>query len=166
MIICNFKNLTIRNLNLVIAGLSVFIFLACNPDRVYEDNVRIPGNKWSRYNIPEFEVEITDTITLYNLHVNLRNTGEYPRSNIFLFISATAPGGAFNRDTIELVLAEPSGKWKGKGFGSIWQNQFPYRQNVRFAEKGIYNFKIEQAMRMDDLPGITDVGLQIEKSKQ
>jgi gliding motility-associated lipoprotein GldH len=165
MRICDYKHINVRKQNLVIA-LSIFILTACNPDLVYDTNERIPGNKWNRYNIPEFQVEISDTLTLYDLHINLRNTGEYPRSNIFLFISATAPGGAFNRDTIELVLAEPSGKWKGKGFGSIWQNQFPYRQNVRFAEKGVYNFKIEQAMRMDDLPGITDVGLRIEKSKQ
>ena len=144
--------------------LTVLVTVACNGDVVYERNERIPGNEWSRYHIPVFEVEITDTLNAHNLLINLRNTGEYPRSNLFLFISATSPGGAFTRDTLELVLAEPSGRWKGRGFGSVWQNRFFYRQNVRFPERGIYTFEVEQAMRIDDLPGILDVGLRIERS--
>lgn len=151
-----------------ITGLIAALFLirmvvACNPGLVYEENERFPDNKWSRYNIPVFEVEITDVQSSYHLFINLRNTGEYPRSNLFLFIAATSPGGAFTRDTLELILAEPSGRWKGKGFGSIWQNRFYYRQNIRFPESGRYTFEIEQAMRIEELPGIADVGLRVEK---
>lgn len=147
------------------ACLLMALMVSCNSDIVYEQNVRIPGNEWNRYNIPVFEVEITDTVSPHNIHINLRNTGEYPRSNLFLFISATSPAGAYNRDTIELSLAEPSGKWKGRGFGSVWQNRFPYRMNVRFPERGRYMFEIEQAMRIDDLPGILDIGLRVERSR-
>jgi gliding motility-associated lipoprotein GldH len=143
----------------------LFLTIACNPDIVYENNVRMPGDKWSRYHIPVFEVEIADTLNPHDLFINLRNTGEYPRSNLFLFISAKSPQGAFTRDTLELVLAEPSGKWKGKGFGSIWQNRFFYRQNVRFPETGIYIIEIEQAMRLEELPGILDMGLRVEKKR-
>ena len=146
------------------AGLLLVLMASCNSALVYEENVRIPGNEWNRHNIPVFEVEISDTVGPHNILINLRNTGEYPRSNIFLFISATSPSGAFNRDTLELTLAEPSGKWKGRGFGSVWQNRFPYRMNVRFPERGRYVFEVEQAMRIDDLPGIVDVGLRIERS--
>lgn len=152
---------TLKACLIIVAG---FLTFSCNSDVVYEDNERVPGNEWNRYFVPEFEVEISDTASLHNLYINLRNTGEYPRSNIFLFVSASAPGGAFNRDTLELNLAGPSGKWLGRGYGSIWQNRFLYRQNVRFPKKGVYHFSIEQAMRIEDLPGITDVGILIEKS--
>ncbi len=140
------------------------IVTACNPGVIYEQNRRIPGTVWDRNNIPVFGVSIEDTLGLHNLLINVRNTGEYPRSNLFLFISVTSPGGSFTRDTLELVLAEPSGKWKGRGFGSIWQNRFYYRRNVRFPERGIYVFEIEQAMRIEKLPGITDIGLRVEKA--
>ncbi len=158
------KMKNILSAGLLFSLLTVLVTVACNGDVVYERNERIPGNEWSRYHIPVFEVEITDTLNAHNLLINLRNTGEYPRSNLFLFISATSPRGAFTRDTLELVLAEPSGRWKGRGFGSVWQNRFFYRQNVRFPERGIYTFEVEQAMRIDDLPGILDVGLRIERS--
>lgn len=153
---------------LLITGPTVIIMLfvfSCNQSVVYEINERIPGDSWNRYHVPLFEIDITDTLSLYDLMINLRNTGEYPRSNLFLFITAKSPGGASTRDTMELVLAGPSGKWKGKGYGSVWQNRFFYRQNVRFAEKGKYTIEIEQAMRLEDLPGILDVGVRVEKKE-
>jgi gliding motility-associated lipoprotein GldH len=151
------------SLRIFIAAVMVFILPSCNQDVVYEQNRRIPGDRWNRHHIPSFEFEITDTASPHDLMINLRNTGEYPRSNLFLFISATSPGGAFTRDTLEFILAEPSGKWRGRGFGSVWQNRFYYRQNVRFPEAGKYTVEIEQAMRLEDLPGILDVGLRIER---
>jgi gliding motility-associated lipoprotein GldH len=141
-----------------------WIFISsCDSGLHFEKNIRIPGDSWNRHHIPVFELEITDTINPHDLMINLRNTGEFPRSNLFLFISARSPAGAYTRDTLELILAEPSGKWKGRGYGSVWQNRFMYRQNVRFPEKGTYIIEIEQAMRIDDLPGILDVGLRVER---
>ncbi len=142
----------------------VAAFPGCNSGAVYEQNSRIPGAVWNRDNIPVFDVKIEDTLTPHNLLINIRNTGEYPRSNLFLFISVTSPGGSHTRDTLELILAEPSGRWKGRGFGSIWQNRFYYRQNVLFPERGTYTFEIEQAMRIEDISGIMDVGLRVELS--
>ena len=150
----------------ICAIILMLLSAACGSDVVFEKNQNIPGDKWDRHFIPAFEVEITDTLNPHNLMINLRNTGEYPRSNLFLFISATSPAGAFTRDTLELVLAESSGRWKGKGFGNVWQNRFFYRQNVRFPVKGNYTFRIEQAMRFDELPGILDIGLRVEKKQQ
>lgn len=156
--------LTESHIRFFLFALIVSIAGGCNEDLVFENNRRIPGNEWNRHDKPVFEVEITDTISAHNLLINLRNTGEYPKSNLFLFVSATSPGGASTRDTLEFILAEPSGKWTGRGFGSVWQNRFFYRQNVRFPERGKYVFEFEQAMRIEDLPGILDVGLRIERT--
>ncbi len=162
----SFKRFFFRVFKYTLAGLFFGVLISCDQDLVYEENERIPGNKWNRYHIPVFEVGISDTLEAHDLIINIRNTGEYPMENLFLFISVKAPGGASTRDTIELSLAESSGRWKGRGFGSIWQNRFYYRQNVRFAEKGKFIFQVEQAMRIEDLPGIVDVGLRVEKSKR
>ncbi len=156
----------LRGGNAAVLVLFALLAAACNPGVVYEQNSRIPDAVWNRHNIPVFEVGIDDTLRPHDLLINVRNTGEYPNSNLFLFISVSSPGGSFTRDTLELILAEPSGKWKGRGFGSIWQNRFFYRRNVRFPERGIYTFEIEQAMRKEYLPGITDIGLKVELSGQ
>jgi len=141
----------------------ILILTSCDPDRVYEKNIAIPDEIWNRFNIVKFNVEITDTISSHNIYVNIRNTRMYPKSNLFLFIKTTSPTGLFVCDTLECILADEKGKWLGKGLGDIWDNQIPFKKNVRFPNSGIYAFELEQAMRIPDLPFIMDVGLRVEK---
>ena len=69
-------------------------------------------------------------------------------------------------------MALPDGSWLGKGMGSVKENKFWFRQNIVFPDSGVYNFKVSHAMRkngavsgIQELNGITDVGLQIEKTQ-
>ncbi len=147
---------------------SIFIFAlfltACDKNVVFEKNIELPENRWEQKNVVTLETDIQDTITAHNLYINLRNAGGYQFSNIFLFFTTKSPSGKMERDTVELTLADPSGKWLGDGLGDIWDNRFLFRDNFRFPEKGIYIFTLEQAMRVDPLPQVMDVGIRIEKN--
>jgi gliding motility-associated lipoprotein GldH len=85
-------------------------------------------------------------------------------SNLYLFVTTTAPSGHSVRDTVEVILADEKGKWLGSGLGDIWDLQQLYKQNVRFAQRGKYRFEYEQAMRTEKLPFVLDVGLRVEKA--
>jgi gliding motility-associated lipoprotein GldH len=145
--------------------LAAILFVSCDPNRVFEKNIRIPDGIWDRNNQVRFEVIIEDTITPHNLYVNIRNTGMYPLSNLYLFITTTAPSGHTIKDTVQVILADEKGKWLGKGLGDIWDHQRLYKEQVRFAQKGKYIFEYEQAMRLEKLPFILDVGLRVEKAR-
>jgi gliding motility-associated lipoprotein GldH len=67
------------------------------------------------------------------------------------------------RDTVELMLQNADGKWAGSGLGDIWDNQIRFKQNLRFPMKGHYEFSVIQAMQMENLPAIMEVGMRIEK---
>lgn len=138
-------------------------FISCDSSRIYEQNMNIPKNKWEQSNIIIFNVQITDTVSLHNIYINLRNTGEYPMSNIFIFVKTISPLGFFVKDTFEIILADDKGKWNGKGFGNLWSNQVLYKKYVKFPYPGKYTFQYEHAMRIEKLPGIVDVGLKIEQ---
>jgi gliding motility-associated lipoprotein GldH len=142
------------------------LILACDPNRVYEENTLIAEHNWNRNDILQFTVNITDTVGSYNLYVNIRNGGSYSYRNLFLFIDTYAPTGQWVRDTIECVLANEKGKWLGSGLGDIYSIQIPYKKNVRFPYPGMYTFKFEQAMRTEELSNVYDVGLRIEKEKK
>ncbi|MBN2521324.1 MAG: gliding motility lipoprotein GldH [Bacteroidales bacterium] len=143
----------------------LFIFcISCNSGHVYDKNFSIPKHTWNHENVFVFKPEVTDTVSIYNIYLHLRNTGEYPMSNLFLFIKTTSPLGYFVKDTFECVLADSKGKWMGKGFGNIWNNKILYKQYVKFPYNGIYTVEIEQAMRIKELEGIIDLGLSIEKA--
>ena len=136
---------------------------SCDRSVLFEENVRIPDNRWDAANVIKLEADIPDTAQLYNLYVNVRNAGGYPYSNIVLFLNTTLPDGKRSRDTLEVTLADDKGQWLGDGMGDIWDNRALFRERMRFPQSGRYTFEIEQAMRQNPLPQIMDVGLRIER---
>lgn len=142
----------------------ILFFTACDTSRVYEVNHKIPESLWSSTNTLQYQVQITDTLLPHNVYINVRNAGMYPFSNLFMFLTTRFPQGQIDRDTLEIILATPEGKWMGDGLGDIWDNRVLLKSGVRFPQAGEYVFELTQAMRMDPLPGIMDAGIRIEKS--
>ena len=145
--------------------LCLFFFSSCDDKRIFEQNQSIPETGWSSSNILKFEVDITDPSTPGNFYINVRHADGYPYSNLFLFIKTTFPSGKFSNDTLECVLADEKGKWLGTGLGDIYDNQIPFKRNVRFPLSGKYTFEIQHGMRSDIIPLIMDIGLRIEKAE-
>jgi gliding motility-associated lipoprotein GldH len=156
-----------HNTKFLIVLLTAFGFYACDRDKIYESNVTIPQHGWHRSEQVRFEVDITDTVTLCNVYVNVRNNNDYKYMELWLFIDVHSPLGTVERDTTKIMLADYRGKWLGHGLGSKFDTRLEFRKNVRFPVPGTYTFRYEQATRDEPLTGIEDVGLRIEKwSKQ
>ena len=136
---------------------------ACQPKSLFDGNKSFPDHVWKSGQIIRFDVPLNDTYSSCKFYLNLRHSTSYRYSNIFLFINTTFPDGKEARDTVECILAEPSGKWLGKGISNIRDNQVLLRRGIRFQQQGVYIFEIEQAMREPELEGIMDVGLRIVK---
>jgi gliding motility-associated lipoprotein GldH len=147
---------------LLIFTFGVFL-LSCNRNKVFEEFITLPES-WNNSNVLHFNVNITDTTAAQNVLISLRYTGKYEFSNLYLFVTAQSPNGNTMRDTVEVVLADAHGKWLGKGAASIFTQYWPYKTNIRFPLPGIYTFTVEQAMWINDLKNINDVGLRIEKA--
>jgi len=143
--------------------IAVFVLTACDSKRYFEDNKPIVKGNWKSDEKAYFNVQITDTLSRYDFFLNVRNSVDYPYSNLYLFIHTTSPAGKKAQDTVECQLADYTGKWLGSGFGSIKFNRFLIQKRVNFRQKGRYIFEIEQAMRVKELKGIMDVGIRIEK---
>lgn len=146
--------------------LCTFFFISCDRNRVFEDNVELPDYIWDVKNKISFEVDIQDTVSSYNLYANIRHASHYPYANLYLFIDIKFPNGKMARDTLECVLSDASGRWKGEGMGDIWDNQILWKPNIIFPVAGKYVFEYEQAMRTPQVPFIMDVGLRVEKAEK
>lgn len=118
---------------------------------------------WKLMDIPVFDVPITDTIKSNSIFFTIRNGSSYPFRNIFLFVTTASPDGKKITDTLQYNLADEKGKWYGRGFGDIHELKLPYKSNVYFPLKGTYVFKIQHGMRVENLKGVYDIGLRIEK---
>jgi len=151
--------------NSIFLALIFLLITACDTNRVFEENRDFTAESWNRDSILVFNIDISDTLAVYNIYLNSRITGQYEFSNMYLFIDTELPNNQNLRDTVECILKEPSGKMLGKGFGNVWSNKIPYRKHIRFPYSGNYKFTIEQAMRVDELKHVLDAGIRIEKAK-
>jgi gliding motility-associated lipoprotein GldH len=140
------------------------LFLSsCDSNRYYEKNTPFANHTWERNKPVAFNVEINDTLDAFNFLINIRHNTDYRYSNIFLFLDTQYPNGNHSHDTIECLLSAPDGRWFGKGNGKIKENRILLKRNVVFPRKGNYEFKFEQAMRIEELTGMEDFGIRIEK---
>jgi gliding motility-associated lipoprotein GldH len=149
----------------IFAIFGLFTFISCDRNRVFEENKNIPENLWYINNKVTFDINITDTVSANNLYINVRNSGSYSYSNLFVFLTTYLPDNTASKDTLECSLADASGKWLGSGLGDIWDNKILFKRDFRFPQKGKYRFEMVQGMRINPLPLIADVGLRIEKAK-
>lgn len=147
---------------IIILTLTVFLTTSCDRNRYFEQNIEIQDEKWAFEEAKEFSFELSDTVSLFNFYINLRNTNEYPFANLYVFIDTHFPDHQIARDTIELQLAHLDGEWLGSGTGNYKYNQFILRKAMRFVQQGSYTFSIEQGMRVDTLVGISDIGIRLE----
>jgi len=154
---------TNQNKLVVAFVLSLVLFIACDSKREYDGFTAIPESGWNKDSVAVFKVPVHSIVQPYDLFLQLRNHEGYTYSNCWLFVDVVTPSGKARRDTVECFLADPTGKWLGSGFGSLYTTTTTWQQGVKFNEHGEYQFRISQGMRVDNLTGIVDVGLRIEK---
>jgi gliding motility-associated lipoprotein GldH len=141
----------------------------CAENVVYQAAVPIDADGWDRTFTPEFAFDVTDTLNRHHLFIDVRHTGEYPFSDLYLFVDLTGPDGRHARDTVQCLLADPTGRWYGKGTGFIFADRYEahvlYKMNNRFPAAGRYTVKLEQAMRTELIGGVLDVGISLERAQ-
>ncbi len=145
------------------------VFSGCDDRRVFDQYKSLP-NSWNRDSVVRYKVQGLDSTAAYNLFINIRNTNQYQFSNLYLITDMSFPNGKVVKDTLEYEMAYPDGKWMGIGFTESKASKLWYKKAVQFKEPGAYTFQIRQAMRrngekkgIENLKGITEVGLRIEK---
>ncbi len=141
------------------------LFTACDNNRVFEKNKKIAQKGWNTKEVVKFNVDVKDINSRNNFYINIRNSTDYTFSNIFFFLKTIYPDGGIAKDTIECYLADVDGRWLGRGLGKFKDNRILFRKNVVFPQKGCYSFEFEQAMRKENLQGIDEIGIRIEKSE-
>ncbi len=152
--------------------IAIFMLSACNHSLVHSEYVSLKDGVWKKTDTLAFALSDIDTSSYHHVFLNLRNDERYEFSNLFLILEMEAPSGNTKVDTLEYEMALPTGEWLGKGMGGVKENKLWYKENVVFEENGVYTLSVIHAMRkngeangIEDLAGITDVGIEIEKVK-
>lgn len=152
----------IKHLYALLALFSLAVLFSCDPGMVYHRFQDVEDGTWDWEDPKRFRVEVSDTTHLHNIYLQVRHTVDYPLRNLYMFVQVEGPSGQRLTDTVNMIIAEPDGTWKGKGVGKLKELQLLYRKGTIFGDTGTYTFTLEQGMRTPALP-VTDVGLRIER---
>jgi len=151
-----------NKLILPVAACLIFA-VSCGRNVVFTDSLSMPSKTWQLENIPSFRIVVDDTISSNNILFSVRTGASYPYRNIYLFVTTSSPDGKIITDTLQYDLADEKGRWYGKGFGDIHELLLPYKSNIYFPLKGIYQITVQHGMRIRDLKGVYDFGIRVEK---
>lgn len=140
-------------------------FASCGKNEFFDEDKSIEGGSWNYKSQVDFEVDITDTISSYNIFIDFRHNDNYEYSDIYLLFDIEFPNKKMANDTIRYIMQDYTGKWYGKNSGSLIQNHVMIKPNIRFPLRGKYKMSIKHAMRDEKLNGIEDVGITISKKE-
>jgi len=143
---------------LLIVGLAA---TGCQTNNLVDINSEMPKRNWSYVNVVKATADIQDISKPYRVYFKLRHTADYRYSNIFILLHIKDPHNKVQTKRYEYRLARADGQWLGSGSGNLFTYKLDLLSDYHFAEKGKYEFKIEQNMRDNPLKEISDAGLTI-----
>ena len=159
----------LQRVNEIIYFIFVFLCISCDSDKKYDTYQAMDNSVWRLEEPVVFEVDIEDTNSQQNVFLNVRTDSDYPYRNLYVISKMTLPNGAILQDTLEYEMADAFGNWLGDGMTDVKDNKLYYLEKYKFPKKGTYRFEFYQAMRnrgeikgLEELKGVTDVGLRIE----
>lgn len=129
----------------------------------YSHFVNLGDRGWAYANSVKITPEGLDSIEMRRMEVAVRHDNDYPYRNIWLEISYST-SGKLVRDTVQLMLADPYGRWLGKGFGPSYQISLPL--GARFRIPDSTEIYIRHVMRVDTLKGIEQIGLFVNSAEE
>jgi gliding motility-associated lipoprotein GldH len=163
----------LRKTNFIGLLLLLLFFTSCDKKQFFSEYKELDGS-WKKSDTLRFTFEQKDTINPYNLFLNVRNNNDYPFNNMYLIVSLKEPGKkpTIKIDTLEYQMADVDGTLLGEGFTDVKESKLWYLENYVFNRIGNYKVEVVQAVRatgevngVAELKGITELGLQIEKTK-
>ena len=148
---------------LVLSSYLLLLLAGCDSKVYYAAERDVDERGWNMNDAVTFDIDIDDTLDVYNFFFDLRNSVAYDKANAFFFISTTFPDGSIAYDTLECPLADLQGQWYGRRTGRYIDNRYYFRRHVIFPRSGTYSVAVTHGMRDTSVVGLKSVGIRIER---
>jgi gliding motility-associated lipoprotein GldH len=155
--------MTNHRIRLCCGFLAILFCASCGPDYVLDERHTFPEGQWAYADSLSFSASIRDTLSLYNLYLDIdHGVEEFPFQNLYVRIHTIFPGGQRLTETVSLELANRAGAWHGDCNAKACQLRITLQENAFFEQAGDYSFVVEQYTRRNPLPGVRAIGFAIE----
>ncbi len=148
---------------IALLSLLPWLLMGCDNRVYYTDEHDVDETGWNMNDAAVFDVDVDDTLQVFDFFIDVRNSVHFDKANVFFFINTTFPDGSVAYDTLECPLADVEGHWYGRRTGRYVDSRFVFRRHVIFPRTGLYRFEILHGMRDTNVSGLKSVGLRIER---
>lgn len=143
---------------------SVFFF-SCDSNLQYETFQKVDVAAWNYQEKLHFTIPVKESGRA-SVTIAIRNTADYEKANLWLFLYFTSPSGKILQDTVNCPLADDYGYWLGSGFSGLYLTEHTLENRNYCEEQGDWQLTITQGMRQDDIKGISEVGVLVRKIEE
>ncbi len=135
-------------------------FISCDSSLKYEHFEAVNEQGWHYEKVLNFDIP-TEDAKPKQLLIAVRNTADYQRANLWLFLELKSPSGTVLRDTLDCPLADDYGYWLGSGFSGLYLTEHLVKK-AKIAQKGDWKLTVMHGMRQDTIKGIKEIGVFVK----
>ena len=137
------------------------VFLGCQNHVIFEDSHTIQNQTWTYANRIAFPFEITDTLKVYSLFLDITHDANFRFQNLYTNIYTSFPSGEQLKELASLELTTKGTIWLGDCNNKYCKLSIPIQDAAYFSEVGKYTVTLEQYMRQDSLKGVHEFSFRI-----
>lgn len=139
------------------------LLAACIGNKVYYRYDHTPLNGWEKNDTLTFSVPRMTEAAVYSSELMLRINEDFPFMSVTLIVEQKViPGMDVKTDTLKCRLIDQKGNFSGQGI-SYHQYCFPIN-TMTLVPGDSLQISVRHDMKREILPGVSDVGIKIEKA--
>ena len=143
-------------------GLLVFLSMSCE-SALYDQTIQIEKETWKTNKAIPFEFDILDTLSQYNIFLEIVHRPWFNYQNIYCKVESYSPLGLAQKQINPLELASKKGYWLGECTEEKCIRKIPFITRSKFNLPGKYKIILHQYSRLDSLEGILSLRLIIDQ---
>jgi gliding motility-associated lipoprotein GldH len=140
--------------------------MACDKQRIFEENKPIAEGFWYVDDVMDFQFDIEDVDLAYNIYTNVSHSSEYNFYNLYYkYTLQDSTAKDIKSELVNINLFDPkTGVPLGKGLGDVFDHNQLILEDFEFEKPGKYKISFQQYMRTDSLPNIVFIGARVERA--
>lgn len=135
---------------------------ACGRETLLDQSRELPAAGWSATDTLDFQFEVTDTLAVYDILVDLAHATTYPNQNVYVKVLTEFPNGAKLDQTLSLELANRAGRWFGDCDAESCDFEVAIQRSAFFNQTGQHRIRVLPYMRRDPVEHVRNFGVRIE----
>lgn len=147
---------------LISAAVSMMLLMASCDGSInrYSDFRQLPEAGWAYGDTIRFLSVGNGLSDAGRMSVAVRHNDDFLYRNLWVEVSYADSTGKIHADSVNIELADPLGRWNGKGIGSTYQCQAPVGRFTAIGDST--EIRVRHIMRLDTVRGIEQIGVTIE----